>query len=84
VIVCHCRVVTDRQVAEAVHDGARSLAAVCRATGASQDCGACVFSLKRLVLEEQEARVPMTAHPAAGLSGLSTFSSLSGVDVAAG
>ena len=50
-IVCHCRVVTDRAVASAVQDGARSLAGVCRSTGAGQDCGACVFSLKRLVCE---------------------------------
>jgi len=51
VIVCHCRVVSDRAVADALRDGARSLAAVCRSTGAGQDCGACVFSLKRLVCE---------------------------------
>lgn len=50
-IVCHCRVVTDRAVSEAVRDGAGSLAAVCRSTGAGQDCGSCVFSLKRLVCE---------------------------------
>ena len=50
-IVCHCRVVTDRAVAAAVRDGARTLAGVCRSTGAGQDCGACVFSLKRLVCE---------------------------------
>ena len=50
-IVCHCRVVTDRAVVDAVRDGARSLAGVCRSTGAGQDCGACVFSLKRLVCE---------------------------------
>ena len=52
-IVCHCRVVSDRAVTEAVLDGARSLAAVCRATGAGQDCGSCVFSLRRLVCEHE-------------------------------
>ncbi len=52
-IVCHCRVVTDRAVADAVAEGARSLAAVCRSTGAGQDCGSCVFSLKRLVCEHE-------------------------------
>ena len=50
-IVCHCRVVSDRQVAEAVRSGARSVSAVCRSTGAGQECGSCVFSLKRLVCE---------------------------------
>ncbi len=57
-IVCHCRVVTDRAVTEAVRDGARSLAAVCRSTGAGQDCGSCVFSLKRIVCEH-EASAPV-------------------------
>ena len=55
-IVCHCRVVTDRQVADAVDRGARSLARLCRSTGAGQDCGACVFSLKRLVCDHEAAR----------------------------
>ena len=57
-IVCHCRVVSDRAVAGALRDGARSLAAVCRSTGAGQDCGACVFSFKRLVCGHGSALVP--------------------------
>jgi bacterioferritin-associated ferredoxin len=69
VIVCHCRVVTDRQVAAAVDSGARSLAGLCRSTGAGQDCGACVFSLKRLVCEHG---APLASQPV-----------LSEVDVAA-
>jgi bacterioferritin-associated ferredoxin len=63
VIVCHCRVVTDRVVAAAVDEGARSLAQVCRSTGAGQDCGACVFSLKRLVCEHGQALVTTSASP---------------------
>jgi bacterioferritin-associated ferredoxin len=55
VIVCHCRVVTDRAVAAAVEQGAGSLGAVCRTTGAGQDCGGCVFSLRRLVCEHGQA-----------------------------
>ena len=50
-IVCHCRVVTDRAVGDGGRGGRAHLAAVCRSTGAGQDCGACVFSLKRLVCE---------------------------------
>ena len=65
-IVCHCRVVTDRQVVAAVQQGAGSLGAVCRSTGAGQDCGGCVFSLRRLVCEHDAAgrtaaRSPMFA-----------------------
>ena len=58
-IVCHCRVVSDRAVVGAVQQGARSVAAVCRSTGAGQDCGACVFSLKRLVCEHGTSLVPV-------------------------
>ncbi len=53
-IVCHCEVVTDRAVVAAVESGARSLSAICRATGAGSDCGSCVFSLRRLLCEHVE------------------------------
>jgi bacterioferritin-associated ferredoxin len=52
-IVCHCRVVSDRDVAEAVGDGARTVAAVCRRTGAAQDCATCIFTVKALVCQHQ-------------------------------
>ena len=55
-IVCHCAVVTDRDVTDAWDAGARSLGQACRTTGAGTDCGSCVFSLKR-VLCEHEASV---------------------------
>ncbi len=50
-IVCHCQVVNDRAVRDSVARGARTLADVCRATGAGKDCGACVFSVRRLLCE---------------------------------
>jgi bacterioferritin-associated ferredoxin len=50
-IVCHCKVVTDRDVRAAVDSGARTVRQLCGATGAGQDCGSCVFSLKRLLCE---------------------------------
>jgi bacterioferritin-associated ferredoxin len=49
VIVCHCGVVDEQQVAAAIDAGARTVASVCRSTGAGRDCGVCVFSVKRLV-----------------------------------
>ena len=52
-IVCQCQVVSDREVTAAVDSGARTLAAVCRATGAGRDCGSCVFTLKRLVCDHE-------------------------------
>ncbi len=48
-IICHCTVVTDQCISHAVQSGARTTAEVCRFTGAGQDCGACVFSVKREV-----------------------------------
>jgi bacterioferritin-associated ferredoxin len=53
VIFCHCAVVSDRQVAEAVQAGARTVAQVCRSTGAGQKCGSCVFSVRRVLCEHQ-------------------------------
>jgi bacterioferritin-associated ferredoxin len=72
VIVCHCRVVTDRQVVDAVSRGVRSLGGVCRTTGAGQECGSCVFSLKRLLCEHGALLSQPVTQPA-----------LSEVDVAA-
>jgi bacterioferritin-associated ferredoxin len=66
VIVCHCRVVSDREVATAVRAGARSVSAVCRTTGAGQECGSCVFSLKRLVCEHDESLMAPEVDVAAG------------------
>lgn len=52
-IVCQCRVVSDRAVGDALADGARSVSAVCRKTGAAQVCGSCIFTVKALVCQHQ-------------------------------
>lgn len=46
-VICHCKAVTNRCVDHALMEGARTLAQVCRSTGAGQDCGVCVLSVKR-------------------------------------
>jgi bacterioferritin-associated ferredoxin len=56
VIICHCAVVSDRLVIQAVDSGARTLAQVCRATDAGQDCGACVFNVRRVITEYHSAQ----------------------------
>ena len=61
-IFCHCAVVSDRDVAAAVESGARTVAQVCKATGAGQQCGSCVFSVRKVLCEHhgsQESRNPM-------------------------
>ena len=52
-IVCHCVVVNDQQVARAIDQGARTVANVCRATGAGRNCGSCIFTLKRLLCQHE-------------------------------
>ncbi|WP_347350560.1 (2Fe-2S)-binding protein [Intrasporangium sp.] len=54
--MCHCAVVNDACVKDAVDCGAKSLGQVCRATGAGRDCGSCVFALKRLICEHEQAK----------------------------
>jgi bacterioferritin-associated ferredoxin len=63
VIVCQCHVVNDAAIAGAVRAGARTLSEVCRSTGAGRDCGACVFSVRRLVCEHVADHVAESAEP---------------------
>lgn len=52
-IVCHCRVVSSGEIAEAMDSGARTVSEVCRLTGAAQSCGTCVFSVRQVVCEHE-------------------------------
>ena len=47
--VCHCKVVTDRDVMESMANGARCIADLARDTGAGRSCGGCVATLRALV-----------------------------------
>jgi bacterioferritin-associated ferredoxin len=58
VIVCHCNVVSDSAVVGALEDGARTLAEVCSRTGAGQQCGTCVFSVRRVLCEHVARELP--------------------------
>jgi bacterioferritin-associated ferredoxin len=60
-IVCHCQVVNDRAVANSIAGGAQTLAQVCSSTGAGRNCGACVFSVRRLLC--QHGSVPAAPAP---------------------
>ncbi len=72
-ILCHCAVVGDREIARAVDSGATTVAAVCRTTGAGQQCGSCIFSVRRVVCDHRTHRVQHEAAPGQPI----------GVDVAA-
>ncbi len=56
-IVCHCAVVGDKQIAAAAAAGASTLSQVCASTGAGKDCGSCVFAVRRLLCENAGTEV---------------------------
>jgi bacterioferritin-associated ferredoxin len=67
VIFCHCAVVGERQVAQAVDAGARTVAQVCKATGAGQQCGTCVFAVRRVLCQHGGTSLsPAEVHVATG------------------
>jgi bacterioferritin-associated ferredoxin len=51
VYVCHCRVVTDREVERAIADGARTIEEIGARCGAGTDCASCHPELERLLSE---------------------------------
>jgi bacterioferritin-associated ferredoxin len=60
VIVCHCNVVTSSDVVDAYEEGARTVSAVCRRTGAAQQCGVCVFSVRQALCDHVSQRPALT------------------------
>ena len=48
-IVCHCRVVSDRQVRAAIEHGVDDLEGIAEACGAGSDCGGCHPRLEHLL-----------------------------------
>ena len=66
--VCHCAVVTDRDVLESIANGARCVADVARQTGAGRTCGNCISSLRDLVCQHCPVRAERSAAVAAELA----------------
>ncbi len=48
-IVCHCARVTDRDIRNAIDDGASTLSAVVKATGAGRCCEPCRVEIRGLL-----------------------------------
>jgi len=55
-IVCHCRVVSDRQVQAAIDHGAEHVEQVTAACGAGSDCGGCHQRLENLLRNARRER----------------------------
>jgi bacterioferritin-associated ferredoxin len=62
-IICVCKAVGERTVREAIRAGARSVAELAAATGASTDCGTCAEHLVELLAEELTPPPPAAASP---------------------
>lgn len=54
-IVCSCKVKSDRQIAFAVQEGVETFAALCDHVDISNDCGQCARLTKRIFEECLEA-----------------------------
>lgn len=63
--VCHCNVVTDRDILEAIANGAECVADVARRTGAGRTCGNCIGSLRDLVCQHCPVRAERRSDQAA-------------------
>ncbi len=50
-VICHCRVVTDRVIRAAIESGARDFADVTRLCGAGGRCGGCVPVVEELLAD---------------------------------
>ena len=56
--VCVCQAVTDRQIQEAAHQGARTLKDLRRDLGVTLDCGRCASCAHNCLKEAQAGRCP--------------------------
>lgn len=59
--VCVCNKVSDRDIRQAIEDGAHSMKALQKATGAGTNCGSCAHMTKSILnstLQDQLAENP--------------------------
>ncbi len=59
--VCVCKAITDRQIAQAIHQGACNRRQLCQSTGAGSVCGKCSPHLKQLLDENTQPATIMQA-----------------------
>ena len=58
-LVCHCRRVSDAQIASAVNAGAADPRSVVRATHAGTGCGGCLQSLRAVIEQALAPSAPL-------------------------
>lgn len=68
-IVCHCQGVSDRQVRQAVREGARSVRQVARVCRAGRMCGGCRPVIGEIIASEAAEPAAVTLSHVEGLVG---------------
>lgn len=53
-IVCHCHQVSDREIRQAIDDGASSLEAIGNVCGAGSGCGGCASEIASLLFRRKK------------------------------
>lgn len=61
-IICICHGVSDRQIHQAIREGACSLEEISRCNGAGSDCGSCIKKLRKMV--DSQPIAERETHPA--------------------
>lgn len=56
-IVCHCKVVNDKQIRELIDSDARSVREIGARCGAGSDCGSCVRAIHEMLGQPGERPV---------------------------
>jgi bacterioferritin-associated ferredoxin len=71
-IVCVCEGVSDREVAQAIEEGAASVKAIRQACGAGRGCGQCRQMLRSMLHETGRARSGVAPRLLLATGGVST------------
>ncbi|MBV1787317.1 (2Fe-2S)-binding protein [Marinobacterium sp. D7] len=62
--VCICNNITERDVKQAIDEGARSVRDLNRELGVGSECGKCTCTAREMIKREQIARIDQLAIPA--------------------
>ena len=61
-LICHCRQVSDRQIAASARSGATTVGRVGKSCGAGTECGGCVPAIRQLIDEVNQELVYQRSH----------------------
>ena len=70
-IVCSCRLVSDRLIRQRIDAGASTVDEVLRQTGAGSDCGACLLDIRRMLRGERPGPLVSTPSCEESVEGVS-------------